>query len=634
MTSQLIRISMPARIKQFFLASALIALAPLCHAELATELYSMKAQAYINSEAAIDQLNTLKNTAVQQDLRAEQWYWLRLAEAQGIIVLLDDMQISLNAAANVIKQTENAEAQVQLLLLQGVLAQNNGALAESKTHFTNAIAQAMAADLKHLELRTRVELAYTYTLEDNFQDALETNHLAHMEARELGDIFITALAEDIYGAIYGYMDQYEESIAYYQKALAGYQQLGYQQYTSSAIFGIATSHRYWGKYQEALKYFHQHEQLLSHTTREGSKFYGYYGIATTLAAMNNCDAALPAINKAVNTEGPKDYKAELYKLQAKCYIKQQQLSEAETALNAAIDIFAQLPDLTDTNWQIETLLIAAKLAQANNNYPLAFALLSNYSEKKSRIDSATYSEKMIAYKATLENQQKDLKIKLLTENAKTQQLTANNQMRVNKLQKMLLIGLSLTVLIILAFVYILYKNLKRISELSIRDELTGLYNRRYIFNYLNNILSNEKEGKQFSIIIADIDNFKQINDNYGHPAGDSVIKAIAKLSLDTLRMTDVVGRIGGEEFLFILPRIPPKQCEEIVSRLLQAVREKAFTLPNGEVIHVTISMGICHNSADITDAKTIFHKADEALYVSKNNGKDQINSVENAALST
>ncbi|MCR8923714.1 diguanylate cyclase [Dasania sp. GY-MA-18] len=591
----------------------------------------MKAQAYINSETAISKLNALKNKAIKEGSEAEQWYWLRLAEAQGIIVLLDDMQNSLTAAKPAIQKTNNSEARTQLLLLQGVLAQNNGALTDAKKFLNAAIVQAQRSALKHLELHARVELAYTYTLEDNFQQALKTNHLAHLEARNNNDIFITALAEDIYGAIYGYMGQYEESIDYYQQALAGYQKLGYHQYTSSAIFGIATSHRYWGKYEQALKYFRQHQQLLAHTKNEGSKFYDYYGIATTLAAMDDCQQALPAIDKALTTQGPIDYKAELYKIQAKCFIKQEQLGKAEQALTAAETIFEQLPDLKDTNWQIETLLIAANLAKENNNYPKAFELLTTYNEKKSRIDSATYSDKIIAYKSTLESQQKDLEIKLLTENAKIQQLTADNQIRTNKLQKLLLLGLSITVVIILIFAYTLHKNLKRISELSIRDELTGLYNRRYIFDYLNNILCGNKEEKQFSIIIADIDNFKQINDNYGHPAGDSVIKAIAKLSVDTLRMTDIVGRIGGEEFLFILPRIPPQQCEDIVKRLLHTVREKQFTLPNGETIKVTISMGICHNNADISDAKTIFHKADEALYISKKSGKDQINSVENVA---
>ena len=276
-----------------------------------------------------------------------------------------------------------------------------------------------------------------------------------------------------------------------------------------------------------------------------------------------------------------------------------------------------------TTWQIETIDIAHLIAKAKGDYQTSLKLLSEYQQKQSTLSAKTYSEQLIATKANLESQQKDLEIKLLKENAKVQDLMTKSQERKNKQQRFFLFALSLVIIIILFFALVQYRNAQKIAALSIRDELTGLFNRRYIFNQLNEFLSKAAKDNQLSIFILDIDNFKQINDSYGHVAGDSIIKSVAQTSLDTLRLTDCIGRVGGEEFLCLLPRTTPKQSEDVAQRLLEAIRNKPHQLPSGETIAVTVSIGLCHQSQE-TDAKTLYHQADLALYQSKESGKDKL----------
>ena len=573
---------------------------------------------YTDAEAALSDIDALLSHNEPAD---KPWLYLQRAEAQGLLHLFDDMQASLQQLSS--KQLTTVELKTKYQLLKGILKQNQGELNEAQTLLQNTIQLAKQHQLSRLALHARVELAYTHTLLDQYNLALKTNHQAQMQASEVGDTFIVALADDVYGAIYGYMDQYEQSINYYQKALKGYQSLGYKQYASSAVFGIATSSRYWGKLDQAVAYFQRFEAMLANTSNEGSKFYGRYGMATTLTETGDCNKALPALSKAINTPGPEDYRAELYKRQARCFININQLPQAEQALAQAQAIFATMPDLMGTTWQIETIDIAHLIAKAKGDYQTSLKLLSEYQQKQSTLSAKTYSEQLIATKANLESQQKDLEIKLLKENAKVQDLMTKSQERKNKQQRFFLFALSLVIIIILFFALVQYRNAQKIAALSIRDELTGLFNRRYIFNQLNEFLSKAAKDNQLSIFILDIDNFKQINDSYGHVAGDSIIKSVAQTSLDTLRLTDCIGRVGGEEFLCLLPRTTPKQSEDVAQRLLEAIRNKPHQLPSGETIAVTVSIGLCHQSQE-TDAKTLYHQADLALYQSKESGKDKL----------
>ena len=604
-----------------FIALMLFTHTALSQQSAITNFETIKPLIYNNTETALEEIVSSKPHS--DNKHQTTWYWLSKAEAEGLLLLFDDMHNSLNQVSHLTDSPSN-KASAQYHLLKGYLWQNKGALKQSEQQLAKAIAIAKEISEKRIELHASVDLAYTYTLQDLFEEALKTNHNAHQQAKELGDTFIVAFAEDVYGALYGYMDEYEQSIKHYQSALKGYQQLGYKQYMSSAIFGIATSNRYWGNLDQAIKYFKKYEEVLSYKHHEGSKFLGRYGMATTLHEKGDCQKALPALATALATQGPADYKAELYKRQAKCFISTQSISEAHDALNHAEDIFNQLPDLKGTTWDIETLYIKSKIKKAEGNYLESLQLLTEFHNKQATLAEKTYSKQLIATKSNLENQQKDLEIQLLTKNAKVQQLIADNQLRKNQQQQHILTFLSAAIVLIFLFAISQYRSAKKIAALSIKDDLTGIYNRRHTFDKLNEFLSSNSEESQLSIIVADIDNFKHINDSYGHPAGDSIIKKIAQTSEDTLRITDILGRIGGEEFLFILPRTTPEQCEEIAKRLLQVIRKKRFTLPSGQSIDVTISMGICHNTGGNTDAKSLFQKADEALYKSKNSGKNTL----------
>ena len=171
---------------------------------------------------------------------------------------------------------------------------------------------------------------------------------------------------------------------------------------------------------------------------------------------------------------------------------------------------------------------------------------------------------------------------------------------------------------------------------AITDPLTGLYNRRYATPYLIEIAKQSKKtGQDFAIMMIDIDHFKQINDRFGHQAGDAVLVALADRLRSNLRAIDLIARVGGEEFLVALPHCTVEQAQLAASRLCQLVNHMPFDVGRGiDPIGVTISVGVavrCAESADMICADDMCHQADGALYAAKSAGRDRVSLVHSAA---
>jgi len=158
------------------------------------------------------------------------------------------------------------------------------------------------------------------------------------------------------------------------------------------------------------------------------------------------------------------------------------------------------------------------------------------------------------------------------------------------------------------------------------DQLTALFNRRAIMDMFNREISRaSRESSPIGVLMVDVDHFKKINDNYGHPAGDIVLKEAANRMKDSVRTYDSVGRFGGEEFLVILPKCGMNEVMIVAERLKKSISSQNFDLDN-ESIKVTISIGATNIIPDSIkiDQDFIIQLVDTALYKAKKNGRDRI----------
>jgi diguanylate cyclase (GGDEF)-like protein len=155
------------------------------------------------------------------------------------------------------------------------------------------------------------------------------------------------------------------------------------------------------------------------------------------------------------------------------------------------------------------------------------------------------------------------------------------------------------------------------------DSLTGAKNRGAILDVAKRELSRSKRsGKPFAVAIADVDHFKRVNDTYGHPAGDAVLREFVKRTGNVVRAHDDLGRYGGEEFLFVLPECPTEGALNAAERLRIAVAEEGWYV-GGTQISITASFGIAGTDQGYEEIDTLINAADEALYTAKNAGRNR-----------
>jgi len=172
-------------------------------------------------------------------------------------------------------------------------------------------------------------------------------------------------------------------------------------------------------------------------------------------------------------------------------------------------------------------------------------------------------------------------------------------------------------------IQMLSSQIKDLEEDSHLDGLTKVFNRKALNHYLEEITKKGSLQHELHLLILDIDDFKKINDTYGHIAGDKILIFLANLLRKTLRDGDKVFRYGGEEFVIILNRVDTNKCEEIARRILHNVSANTL-LYKGESVKITMSIGSTRYVAGDTP-ESLIERADRALYKSKTKGKNQLN---------
>src|SRR5437764_5615085 len=161
----------------------------------------------------------------------------------------------------------------------------------------------------------------------------------------------------------------------------------------------------------------------------------------------------------------------------------------------------------------------------------------------------------------------------------------------------------------------LHENYSRSLSLALTDELTGLYNRRYVFAHLTELMARMPEGGATAVMMFDIDHFKQVNDRFGHLAGDDVLRELAERALRNVRSVDLVGRLGGEEFVVVMPETSLGGATIVADRLRQAVADEPFVLAeNSEKLSVTISVGLAITGQGEDTLEALLKRVDDALY--------------------
>ncbi len=168
-------------------------------------------------------------------------------------------------------------------------------------------------------------------------------------------------------------------------------------------------------------------------------------------------------------------------------------------------------------------------------------------------------------------------------------------------------------------------NMQLSLEMAITDQLTGLHNRRYMARHLDTLMKNASDAKPISFLIMDIDYFKAVNDTYGHDVGDEVLRDFASRIGANVRGIDLACRYGGEEFVVVMPDTDAGFAYTVAERLRQSIELTPFPISRApHKINVTASIGIASSNGNGDDSDKLLHRADQALYRAKREGRNRV----------
>jgi two-component system, cell cycle response regulator len=167
--------------------------------------------------------------------------------------------------------------------------------------------------------------------------------------------------------------------------------------------------------------------------------------------------------------------------------------------------------------------------------------------------------------------------------------------------------------------------LKRVEELAATDPLTGLYNRRHFQSVLSHLYAEStRYGSDLSLVMVDLDGYKQLNDKYGHQMGDQILVLVGDLFRETLRKSDIAARYGGDEFILLLPRSEAQEASQLVARIREGYRKRSQQMigsDKGMSMSIGIASVVANQPTNVDEFVAI---ADAALYLSKTAGRDRI----------
>lgn len=588
-------------------------------------LKNIEKDIYKNPWQSYQRIISLRPLLLQQPIATQLLWHQEKATAENLLFFQKDFVNSVAEARKLLTANSDITVKTKLIYYAGMIAQRQHEYQKSIQLLSRALDLAQGVNNHVLSIQIKQERAYTRSLIELFDVSFDDLQSAYIDAFALDDEFLIAIINETYGAIHRYLGNYDQSIEYYQKALETYEQFGYLAHFSETLYGLALTYREAKNYPLAIEYYKHYEKSIGYTPNLDVNYFSAYGLGMTLAEKGDCQQAIKVIDKALTLYGTQNDNAELYKKKAFCLIELGEFSDAELSLIKAKAIFNSIPELAGTKWQLETIKLAGLLAYAKEDYLSAFELTSEYYEKYSKnlVDNA--SDRISQVRKTQREVRKGVELDLLEERMTSNVLADDNAKKSSQAQLYLILLVSIIIICVVLIVYIQRINHQKVKNLSIKDELTNVYNRRYIFDYWHRLMTKHQDKTTMAILVIDIDDFKILNDLYGRPIGDMILKQVANIAKNSLRSHDIIARIGDEEFLCLLPRADESLALNVANRLLTSINLTKFVIHGNESLQISVSAGIrCINNQKNIDVDKLYAQADKALYRAKMRGKNQV----------
>jgi len=483
-----------------------------------------------------------------------------------------------------------------------------------------------------------INLGAIYYLTDRYENSLIVLNDAYNIAKQTDDEELKGSVNSELGILYAYLDRAEQSMVYYQQAYQHYKSADKTILSLNALVNIGINHLLEKDYEQAITIYKTIIDESKGLAPDQIMYSAYSGLAWANLKQEQ-----------VNPEASYQYlmlsKQYMINIEQYTYEFQYYFDEAFVLFelerfNETLDSIAKVESILQGRMPLGLIKMEAHISLVNlksktyaklgyfqQAYDLQaqrLALTIQWREKK-------YSQSVSEVRLALEAKEADLQKQVLKNKQTLQEISLLEAEQKQEQQKMYLLYIAVVALIFAWTLIKLVQGQRKLYKASSIDMLTGIANRRKLMRKGHKLLQKAKiKQAEFSVIMIDIDNFKQVNDHYGHSVGDLVLKKVVELGELHLRDSDIFGRFGGEEFIIFLPDTSTVQATKIAQRFRVSVREYSW-----EVIHdfaksftTSISLGIANSAEASTekqyDLMALINKADSLLYQAKAQGRNKV----------
>jgi diguanylate cyclase (GGDEF)-like protein len=510
-------------------------------------------------------------------------------------------------------------SKARLLICKAAQLLDQGQLIEGYSIYTQALADAQGDHEKTafvLQYRARFLLKY-----ESYQDAVNDLQTAYelynsqkgLEGQANGVLINLGMA-------YLKLRDYDSATSFYQKALSYFEQGNYPYIVARILHSLGETMLLQQDYVQAADYLLQSEQINLTTGNESAALDNYIALGKASIEQDKLEDATRYLTKGENIALALNRSSALIDIKI--------LAAALAMKNGRLHELDNLSDLLsfkdiDQAQLVSVFELLVKRSLQLKDYAAASDYQQQLLELERRLYNSNVQQQVTQLKLSFDlklAEKENLMLRISAEN--NEKLAQTNADKL-ALARLLVIISIVTLLVLAAMSFLLWLHNKKIKEITLTDELTGIPNRRAVMAQLDEQLKLvQRYDCGVMLGIVDIDHFKSFNDKYGHPFGDVVLKQVAASCAKLLRTTDIFGRLGGEEFLLLLPHTSVSDGMQTAERLRTTVAELNLHATDQQA-KVTISIGITQIlSSD--SAADCYERADKALYEAKSSGRNKV----------
>ncbi len=527
-------------------------------------------------------------------------------------------ELQIDQSLALIPQATRKGFRAGVLDCRGTIMETAGDNTSAAQLYEEAVEVASATDDQEMLANALYSRGYLLGLQGQYAAGLADLKRAEAIFQQVGLQHHALTALNGIAILYNRMGDFEQARNMYTRALEEQRAAGLRREQAVTLHNLGRAHENLHEWPEAASAFRESAKISRELAYTRGEAYALRGLAAVENAQNNAGRALQILEQAEGLQrGTPDARlhAQIELARGIALHKLRRLRESVASLQEALEIFESADSLHELR---ETYGVLADVYVELGDWNAAYVTLAKSKSTSERLLQNQIDQRFATLKVEFDTAAKEKEnVLLLRENGANQKALAHER-RARSLERAVIVLTVILAFLLAAVAVHQWRTTRRMRRLALTDELTGVPNRRAVLRRLQPVLENSRAS--CALLIIDIDHFKQINDRFGHPEGDEALRLVASCLRAEVHEPAFLGRLGGEEFMVVLPGTGVEEARAFAERFrIQVTKiDSRRWLPDRPI---TVSTGLTISVHDDTTS-TILQRADAALYEAKRDGRN------------